>query len=257
MLDAVVWGLVQGLTEFLPVSSDGHLILVPAFLSELGWEVGVPDLATTAFLHLGTLAAVVTYFRRDLAWLLRFRTDPAARRTLGLLVIGTVPAVAAFFVTDEVDRLGDYPRLVAFFLLLTGVVLWLAGRFRPGNRRMTGIRTLDALLIGVAQLVAILPGISRSGMTIAAGTGVGVELREAARFSFLLGIPAIAAAGLLEGGKVLSEGAASPSTWVGLGVAAVSGYVAIAILLRLLGRSGLGPFAAYCLAVGVVGIAVL
>ncbi|HKZ25351.1 MAG TPA: undecaprenyl-diphosphate phosphatase [Acidimicrobiia bacterium] len=257
MLDAIIWGLVQGMTEFLPVSSDGHLILVPAFLSKLGWEVGLPDLATTAFLHLGTLAAVLAYFRRDLAWLLRFPTDAMARRTLGLLVVGTIPAVFALFVTDEVDRLGDSPRLVAFFVLVTGVVLLVASRVRPGHRQMTGIKPLDALLIGVAQLVAILPGISRSGMTIAAGTGLGVDLKEAARFSFLLGIPAIAAAGVLEGGNVLSTGAASPPTWVGLGVAAVSGYVAITILLRLLGRSGLGPFAAYCLAVGVLGIAVL
>ncbi len=256
MLDAVIWGLVQGLTEFLPISSSGHLVLVPAFLSKLGWSIAQPSLAVSAVLHLGTLTAVVAYYRRDLVRLGRARTDPTARRLLGLLALGTLPALAGFPLRDSIDAFEDSPRNVAAALVLTGIVLALGSRLLTGTRRLESGTWRDALLVGVFQAFALVPGISRSGMTITAGGGRRFDATEAARFSFLLAIPTIAGGGLL---SVLDlSGEITPGPMVaGLVVSAVSGYAAIALLLRALARVGLRPFAAYCLIVGVIGFVVL
>lgn len=252
MLETIIWGFVQGVTEFLPISSDGHLVLVPAFLG-----IDPPDLATTAVLHLGTLAAVLAYFWKDLIALVKFRSDPDARRLLTLIVIGSLPAGLALLVVDEIERLQKSVTATAIFLITTGVVLAVASRLRKGDRTIADGRATDAVLIGFAQLSAILPGISRSGMTIATGVARGFDQVEAARFSFLLGIPAVAAAGLLELGTLLADGGVPATAWVGVLVAAATGYGAIAFLLKMLARTGLAPYALYCVVVGVVALVVL
>lgn len=247
-----MWGLVQGITEFLPVSSDGHLVLVPAFLG-----IEPPDLATSAFLHLGTLVAVLIYFRVELAGLVRFRSDPQARNLLKLMIIGTLPAAAALLVVDEVERLQESVTATAVFLIITGAVLAWASRRAKGDRDIADARPPDALLVGIAQLLAILPGISRSGFTIATGIARQFTQVEAARFSFLLGVPAVAAAGLLELRTLLAAGGVPGPAWLGVLVAAIAGYASIAFLLRMLERTGLGIYAMYCLVVGVLALVLL
>ena len=256
MTDAIIWGLVQGLTEFLPVSSSGHLVLVPAFLSRFGWEIAQPSLAISAVLHLGTLLAVVLYYRRDLVSLTRARTDPAARRLLGLLALGTVPALVGLPLKDSIDAFASSARNVAAALFVTGLVLLVGSRLLTGMRTWESGTWRDALVVGVFQAFALVPGISRSGMTITAAAGRRFDGTEAARFSFLLAVPAIAGGGLLSLLDVSSDTATGPLI-VGLLVSAVSGYAAIAGLLRVLRRVGLGPFALYCLLVGVLGFVLL
>lgn len=252
VFESILWGLVQGLTEFLPISSSGHLVLVPAFLG-----VDQPDLATSAVLHLGTLAAVVAYYRRDLIGLTRFRQDAGARRVLSLLAIGTIPAVIGVFVEDQIGSIQEDPTAVAIALLVTGVVLFISGLFMSGRITLERLPMRDGLLIGIAQAFALIPGISRSGMTITAGMARDLDRSEAARFSFLLAVPAIAGAGFLQGLELLDAGGFGPELLAGLVVAAVSGYLAIAVLLRALTRFGLRPFAAYCFVVGTIALITL
>ena len=252
MLDAILWGLVQGLTEFLPISSSGHLVLVPALLGRPG-----PDLATSAMLHLGTLAAVVAYFRRDLLRIVRL--DPTGRRTGALVLLGTVPAaVAGLSLEASLEVLNDRPRIVAAMLAVTGIVLVASTRLRRGDRDVDELGASDALVVGAAQALALVPGVSRSGATIVAGLVRGLSRVEAARWAFLLGIPAIAGAGLFEGLELLRGGGGiSAATLVGVVVAGVSGYAAIALLLRVLATRGLLPFGLYCLAAGSLALVVL
>ncbi len=252
MFEAVLWGLVQGLTEFLPISSSGHLVLVPAFAG-----VEQPDLATSAVLHLGTLAAVVAFYRADLVALTRFRQDPDARRILMLLAVGTVPAVIGVFVEGAIGSLQENTTAVAVALLFTGVVLYVSGLVMGGRLQLERLPVPDAVIVGIAQAIALIPGISRSGMTITAGLQRTLEPAQAARFSFLLAIPAIAGAGAQQGLELIGNGGFGAEVWVGMAVAAVSGYLAIAVLLRALQRFGLRPFALYCFVVGIVALTVL
>jgi undecaprenyl-diphosphatase len=252
MVDAILWGLIQGLTEFLPVSSSGHLVLIPALLEREG-----PDLATSAMLHLGTLAAVLLYFRSDLVGMAKF--DRPGRKMITLIVIGTVPAVVlGLAFKGAIEDLIKDPRSVAFMLIVTGVVLLGTTLLRIGDTRTEDLRPLDAILTGLAQSLALIPGISRSGMTITSGLLRGMSRTEAARFAFLLGIPVIAGAGLLEIADVLGSGASIDSAvWIGMIVAGVSGYAAIAFLLRVLNRVGLAPFGIYCVVAGTFAAVVL
>jgi undecaprenyl-diphosphatase len=252
VLQAVLWGFVQGITEFLPISSDGHLVLIPALFG-----LPRPDLATTAVLHLGTLVAVIVYFRHELWALRKARSDPDARRLLSLLLIGTLPAALALFFVDEVERLQRSVTAAALFLLLTGAVLLLADRLPRGRRTIDDVAPADALWIGFAQVFAILPGLSRSGVTIATALSRRFEQVEAARFSFLLGVPVIAAAGLLELFELIGGSGVPVTAWLGVAVAAVTGYLAIAFLLRMLTRTGLSAFGIYCLVFGLFALIVL
>ncbi len=245
-LEAIVWGLVQGLTEFLPISSSGHLVVVPAFLGIDG-----PDLQTAALLHLGTLAAVVVFYWSDLRWLLRFRTDSVARRVIGLLALASVPAALGVVFRDSISSLFASTSAVGVALLATGIVLWLSGLLKHGDGEVEEFSPRSALLVGLSQAAALIPGISRSGMTITTGMAAGLSRYEAARFSFLLGVPAIAAAGIFEGYGVVAEGGIGLPALVGVAVAGLSGYAAIKFLLRILVNVGLRPFSYYCLAVGV------
>lgn len=252
MLNAIIWGLVQGLTEFLPISSSGHLVLVPAVMGR-----DAPDLATSAVLHLGTLAAVLMFFRAEVSEVLRLTTT--GKRLLRLLIIGTIPAaIIGFTFRDGFESLNDNPRGVAIALILAGIALFASRWIPRGTRTLSDANEVDSLALGFGQALALIPGVSRSGSTIATGLARGFDRAEAARYSFLLGIPAIAGAGLLEFVDLAGEGGGiTAATWVGMGVAALSGYFAIALLLRLIGRVGLVPFGVYCVGFGTVALIVI
>ena len=257
MLAAVIWGLVQGLTEFLPISSSGHLVVVPRFLDAIGLEMSPPTLAVSAVLHLGTMLAVLIYFRDDVMSVLQMRRRPAGRKIALLVAIGTIPAVIGLPLKDEIEGIQENVTYVGIALIATGVILVIGQRLARGMRKLIEGRVPDAIVVGIAQAIALIPGISRSGVTIAAGNGRRFEPVEAARFSFLLGIPAIAGAGLVSLPEVFAEGESGLELAVGLVVAAVSGYLAIALLLHALQRVGLLPFAIYCFIVGGLTVLIL
>lgn len=256
MLNAIIWGLVQGLTEFLPVSSSGHLVIVPEFLARAGLEVAAPSLAVSAVLHLGTLMAVLVYFREDVGRVLRARTDLMGRRILVLVAIGTIPALVGLPLKDTLDRFQSTVSNVGWALIGSGIILVIGQVLAKGTRRLEAAKIPDAVLIGMAQALALIPGISRSGATIAAGNARGFDPAQAARFSFLLGIPAIAGGGLSQVPELASAGGLGWELLAGFAVAAVSGYLAISLLLAVLRRNGLLPFAAYCFLVGIITILV-
>jgi undecaprenyl-diphosphatase len=256
VFEAIVLGLTQGAAEFLPISSSGHLVIVPALF---GWDH--PPLAFDVLLHLGTLLAVVVYFRADLRRMMLgfFSRGPehaSERRLAWLIIIGTIPTGMIGLAFDDVfERLFGAVAYVGVFLLVTAAVLTLAEWLsRQRSHDPAAMRWWQAALIGVAQGAAIAPGISRSGATMAAGLGIGLDREQAARFSFLLSVPSILLAGAwaareLLGGEVLmpSVGACA----LGFLAAAVSGYAAIAGLLAYLRKRPLYPFAAYCAAAGL------
>jgi undecaprenyl-diphosphatase len=245
VLTAIIWGLVQGLTEFLPVSSSAHLILVPALL-----DLDEPDLATTAVLHIGTLLALLWYYRRELIGMVRAPQAPHNRRLWMLLIIGTIPAaIIGLTLPSRSDHLLD-PWIVALSLVVTGLILVIAHRLIPGRRTVDDGTVSDALVVGMAQAIALIPGISRSGMTMTAGLAQGMSREESARLTFLLGIPAIAGAGAIEMLDVINNGGISPELLVGTAVAGVSGYFAVSIFVKLIARKGLLAYALYCLAFG-------
>lgn len=255
---AAVLGLVQGLTEFLPISSTAHLRVLPALLGQPD-----PGPAFTAVLQLGTLLAVCVYFARDL-----FVTIPRAAlrapasaegRLPWLIAVGTVPIVVAG-VTLEHQIEGGLRSLyvVAASLLAVGVLMaWIDARAQ-GGRTSLDLTWIDAIWIGLAQACALVPGVSRSGATICMALVVGMSRSEAARYSFLLGIPAIAGAGIFEARDALAAGddAIAPLL-VGTVVAAVSGYASIAWLMRFLATRRLAPFAVYRGALAAVLLALL
>jgi len=262
-IQALLLGLLQGVTEFLPVSSSGHLVLVPWLL---GWPA--PTLAFDTLVHWGTAAAVVGYFWRD--WLellqgaweaLRSRSldDPRARLLLWL-VIGTLPAaLAGWALEDFFEGMFGRPAAAAGFLLVTASILTLVESGSRRDRSLAQMTWLDALLVGLAQAAAILPGISRSGSTIAAGMARGQERQHAARFSFLLSTPIILGAGLLQVADLLGSGSLSaqlPLLLVGFLAALLAGLACIHFLLRYLQRRSLYPFAIYCAFVGLGGLVV-
>lgn len=250
MLEAAFWGLIQGLTEFLPISSSGHLVLVPALFGREG-----PDLATSAVLHVGTLVAVLVYYRNEMLEILRF--TPSGRRLITFMLIGTIPAGAVgLLFRDWFDRLNEQPRWVAVAMIAMGIVM-IGTRFLEHGRRRAGETHLrDAIVMGVGQAFALIPGVSRSGATISSGMAEGFEHRDSANLAFLLGIPAIAGAGLLNFVDLVGEGdgAISFELLVGMVVAAIVGYAAIAGLLGLIRRSGLVPFGWYCVGFGALAL---
>lgn len=257
MLAVIIWGLVQGLTEFLPISSSGHLVLIPAIMDALGFEATPPSLGETAVLHLGTLIAVLVYFREDVKSVFRMREEPEGRKIAGLVAVGSLPVAIGLPLRSNLEALQDSVTFVGFALIATGVILVIGQRLAHGTRTLLEGRVPDALIVGVAQAVALIPGISRSGSTIAAGNALGFQPTEAARLSFLLGIPAIAAAGLISLPAAFDNGGIGPELAVGVLVAGVSGYFAIALLLAMLRRTGLIPFAIYCFVMGAIAITLL
>jgi undecaprenyl-diphosphatase len=258
-LQILVLSLVQGLTEFLPVSSSGHLILVPELT---GW----PDqgLAIDVASHVGTLLAVLIYFWRDIARMLAglgrlvslrpgTAADPGARLA-GYLLIGTIPAL---LIGLPVERYGQaYLRnahVVAWAMLGFAAVLYIADRIGPKLLRVEDMRARHALIIGLVQVLAFVPGTSRSGVTMVAGRLLGFQRAEAARFSFLLSVPAIAAAGIWEGLKLYRAESVESlhDALLVMVLSAVFGLLAIAVLMRWLRRFGFMPFVIYRVILGI------
>jgi len=244
-------GAVQGLTEFLPVSSSGHLVLFEHLLG-----VQRPGLALETGLHLGTLLAVVWEYRRDLAVALRGlrggRGTGRDARLLWWLAAASVPAAAAGLALGGVaERLFGSLTATAAAWCLTGIVLVRVGRRPVGVRTLEGMRLTDALWIGAAQALALAPGVSRAGATIAAGLARGLDPGEAARFAFLLSLPAIGGAALLQAGHLASAGGGG-LIWIGAAVAGVAGLVAIRVAAACVRAGGLGSFGRYCLALGTL-----
>ena len=251
---AGVLGVVQGLTEFLPVSSTAHLRIFPALAGQPD-----PGAAFSAVIQLGTLLAVLIYFARDLfvdmpRAILVDRKSAEARRA-GLLILGTIPIVIAGlslkgFITGDARSL----YVVATALIVVGAAFFVAERVGSQTRSMKAITVTDASLIGLAQACALIPGVSRSGATILMALLLGLQRPDAARFSFLLGVPAIAGAGLFEirdAAAELGAGAWGPLI-VGAGAAAVTGYAAIAWLLQYLRQHSLRRFGVYRIALGLL-----
>jgi len=253
---AIIWGLIQGLTEFLPVSSSGHLVIIPAYLAKFGLDIAPPSLAITAVLHLGTLLAVLAYFREDVRKVLRLRTDPQGRKIALLVAVGTIPVLIGLPLKDTLESFQDTISNVGWALVVTGLILVIGQRLATGARVLMDGRVSDAVVVGIAQAFALIPGMSRSGITISTGNGRGFTPVEAARFSFLLGIPAIAGAGLIELPDLFGSGEFGLDLLIGFTVAAVSGYFAIAWLLAALRNVGLIPFAIYTLVVGLLTVVV-
>jgi undecaprenyl-diphosphatase len=256
-------GIVQGATEFLPVSSSGHLVLVPWLL---GW--GFNGIAFHVVLHAGTLLAVVVYFRRDLwnllcaAWrgILQRRPfeDPLARQAWLLLLASAPAAVVGFLLEDLVSEALETPFAVSAFLLVTSGLLLLSERLGRKDRDAHALNAWDAVWIGLAQALALFPGISRSGATIAGGLTRGLHREEATRISFLLSVPVILGGTLF----TLFDLYSTPVVMVqivpmvvGFLASAGVGYPAIHLLLRHVRRRPLTGFAVYCLLAGVVGFA--
>jgi undecaprenyl-diphosphatase len=231
-------------------------VIIPAYLELWGIDVSPPPLAVSAVLHLGTLIAVLIYYRSDVAKVLRFWRDAEGRRIALLVGIGTIPALVGLPLADTLDQFQQDVANVGWALMFTGVVLVVGQRLATGARSLLDGRIPDAIVVGLAQAVALIPGVSRSGMTISAGNGRRFEPTQAARFSFLLGIPAIAGGGISQLLDLEGSGSLGPELFVGMAVAALSGYAAIALLLAALRRVGLYPFAVYCLAMGAITVAV-
>jgi undecaprenyl-diphosphatase len=254
---AVVLGLVQGLTEFLPVSSSGHLILVPHVF---GW----PDqgLAIDAALHLGTLAALVAYFRRELIGLV---TGALSRRLILVLVVATVPAtVLGLAFGRAIETSLRAPLLIAITTAFWGGVMWAADRracrtAAGGGDPIERVGWAQGLLVGCAQAVALIPGTSRSGITITTGLFSGLDRATAARFAFLLGIPVTAGAGLMKTLELaqtgLPAGEGGPLA-VAILTSFVSGWLAVWFLVHYLKRRSLLPFVLYRFALSIAVLAV-
>lgn len=269
--EGLLLGLVQGLTEFLPVSSSGHLVLAH---HALGLEE--PSLFTEVMLHAGTLLAITMVFWKDLYGLGFAGLDGALKilggrgreswgmdpafRLLVFLLLATLPvAVVGLLFKDHVESIGMYPGVVGIILLGNGLLLLGSRKVNPGQVSLTEITLRAVLFVGLAQTLALLPGISRSGTTIIAALVVGVQREGAGRLSFLLAVPAILGATVLEGIHVLEAGSGGES-WsavlAGTVVATVSGYAALRLLLRLVRRGRLHLFAPYCLVLGAGAVVV-
>ena len=261
MLDLVVLGIVQGLTEFLPVSSTAHLVFAEHFLG-----IRRPGLVLEGVLHLGTALAAIVLFWPDVVRLLRSGltivtrrgSDPYAKLAVAIVAATAVTAVLGLAFEHQLERMFSSVRGTAFQLIITGLLLlWHTER---GQRAATDATAPDGLALGLAQAIAIIPGISRSGTTIVTGLRLGFERTEATRLSFLIAIPAIVGAGLLtlkDARQAAAMGYTIPQFAVGFAVAALVGGASIRWLMDLVRRGRLGYFAAYCCIVGLIVLVVV
>ncbi len=260
VFQALVLGILQGLAEFLPISSSAHLSLAPYLF---GWQD--PGLAFDVALHLGTLAAVLWYFRRE--WVALTKAGVEIVRTQRVsgdeqwravyIVIATIPgAIGGLLLQDYAETIFRAPRLTAIALIVMGTLLWAADRFAPQARALRQVRWVDAVLIGLAQVFALIPGVSRSGSTMTAGRALGLDRTAAATFSFLMSMPITAAAAVLKVPEALREGITLPIV-VGIVASGISGWLAISVLLRYVSSKSFGVFAVYRWVLGLVVLAVV
>lgn len=270
IIQAIILGVVQGLTEFLPISSSAHLVLVPELIG-----VSYPNPSTAVafdtILHVGTLVAVIGFFRKEILSIIKafissifdiFRgkftkglKEDSFKRLTWLLLVGTIPAgLAGILFEKQFDVLFSSVVAVGFFLLITGILLWAAEKVKTGHKEVKNISFKNALVIGIFQALAIAPGISRSGATLSAGLYSGLDRKLAARFSFLLSIPAILGAVIVQI-KDIGVGFETNTVVIiaGFLAALIFGYLAIAFLLKIIVREkSLLIFAGYCWVVGAL-----
>ena len=263
---SVILGVVQGVAEFLPISSSGHLTLFQHFLG-----MPEPDNLFNILLHFATLIAVFVYYWQDIWEMILefFRTirdivsrtpsrgePPAARRQILLLIVATLPLFLVLPIKNYVEQVGNYPAAVSCILILTGVILFFSDRMAKGRKNARNTTLTDALLIGVAQGFATVPGLSRSGTTIAAGMALGLDRKFAVRFSFLMSLPAVLGATILEVVDVIQAGSIDtsllPVYLLGMIVAGVVGYFAIGLVNLLAAKGKFGAFAYYCWIAGAI-----
>jgi undecaprenyl-diphosphatase len=254
--EAIILGIVQGLTEFLPISSSGHLRIVPALF---GWED--PGAAFTAVTQIGTVAAVIIYFAKDIwrianAWL-RSLFNPALRNELEArmgwyVILGTVPIVILGLVfQDQIETVARDLRLISGTLIVLGIILLVADQRGPNTKKTENLNFFDAMIFGFAQALALIPGVSRSGATITAGLFMGYDRASAARYSFLLSIPAVVASGLFQLRDIgAGDGPGLAATAIATLLAFITGYASIAWLLRYVSTQSFFPFVVYRVILG-------
>ncbi len=256
IFQAIVLGIVQGLTEFLPVSSSAHLALTPWLL---GWKD--PGLAFDVALHFGTLITVLWFFRSEWAALIasairmirtRRVNSPSEKRVL-FLILATIPgAIGGLLLEEKAETTFRSPTLIALNLIMMGIILWVVDRIGKQERDLDSMNWKQAVTIGFAQVCALVPGVSRSGATITAGRALGFHRESAAVFSFLMSMPITAAAVVLKGPDVLRAGNLGAEVIVGVLAAALSSWLAIAVLLRYVSRHSYGIFGIYRIVAGLI-----
>lgn len=267
---AIFLGLVQGIAEFLPISSSGHLSLLQHFFGVQNVEND--HLFFSVLLHLGTLISVCIVYRKDVVDMirefclgvgalflpkLREKNPPPARRLVLMVILGTLPLLVILPIKGVVEALYTNTVFIGFALIVTGFVLYLSDQLATGRKTIRNMTVKDALLIGCGQAVAVVPGLSRSGATIASGMTCGLERNFAVRFSFLLSLPAILGANILSLSDAVKAGidvSMLPKYIIGTVVAAVAGYFAIRLVKELAQKGKFGGFAWYCWGVGILAI---
>jgi undecaprenyl-diphosphatase len=261
IFQAIVLGLIQGLTEFLPISSSAHLSLAP-FL--FGWQD--PGLAFDVALHLGSLFAVLWFFRKEWRELIvaafqivtTRKVETVEQKRVIFLILATIPAaIGGLLLEEKAETVFRAPALTATALIIMGIILWAVDRFSPEGRPIQRIRWFDALLIGTAQVIALVPGVSRSGSTMTAARALHLDRQAAAVFSFLISMPITAAAIVLKAPDVISQGGFGTQVFVGVVAAGISSWLAIAVLLRYVSRHSFGIFALYRLVLGLFVLGVI
>jgi len=263
ILQGIIIGIVQGLTEFLPVSSSAHLIFAQEFLG-----VNQPGIAFDVLLHLGTLIAVISYFFKDIIEMIKaffgsildifkgkfkegFKEDPY-KKLAWMVIIGTIPVgIMGILFKSEIEAIFSSLTIPALFLLITGVLLYVSQRVNVGQKDIKDSSIKEAILVGIGQACALIPGLSRSGTTIATGLLIGLDKEFAAKFSFLLAIPAILGATVTQLDEIGTGIDANLIPYIlGFFAALISGYLAISILLKLIKEKNLDIFAFYCWILG-------
>jgi len=253
IFQSIILGIVQGLGEFLPVSSTAHLVLVPYFFH---WED--PGLAFDVALHMGTLIALLAFFWKDWIKILKLATRNSQpdneynSNLLWLLIIATIPGVlAGYFLEEKAETVFRNPLLIAFTLAFFGLVLYLADKYAQRKKDIGTVSLKDSIIIGLSQAIAIIPGVSRSGITITAGLFQKLDRVSAARFSFLLSTPIIFGASVLKLPHLFNEGINVPIL-IGILASAISGYLAIKYLLKFVQHAGYQVFFWYRLGLAIL-----
>lgn len=251
-LQVIVLGIVQGIAEFLPISSSGHLVLTEQLLGQLGGHSIATGKELEVMLHVGTLLSILVVYAHDL-WKIAFQP-----RTIAILVVATIPAaVVGLLLEDWFEQAFDSPMIAGFGLLVTAALLWVAQRMERARFNDGDLPWANAIVIGMFQAVALVPGISRSGSTISGGLLTGVDRLSATRFSFLLAIPVTLGAVLLTTKKIVEEGGLSVDTGpllLGIVVSFVTGLLTLRWLIRLISQRKLHWFSIYCASVGLLTI---